>query len=204
MTIGALWLRQERKEHLSSLISTNPESRHCPHKHTRPSAILISEDQWRLVFPTCIVTTRAVAGFAVGEGAVDGPIGDCSRPPPRSTKMVSFECSKYRPICHKTLPARFLHLSRLCQGGKGIAGHDHGDVHAAKRIPHSVYLTADLRFLSVVIQSLLAANVTLASTTFRIITYNVQFLPEPVSSKTNGLNPNTEPAELPRKSAHST
>jgi endonuclease/exonuclease/phosphatase family metal-dependent hydrolase len=44
-------------------------------------------------------------------------------------------------------------------------------------------------FLSVAIQALLATNVTLASTTFRIITYNVQFLPEPVSSQNKRPQP---------------
>ena len=54
-------------------------------------------------------------------------------------------------------------------------------------IPFTLLLTYG--FLSVVIQSLLAANVTLASTTFRIITYNVQFLPEPVSSQNKRPQP---------------
>ena len=54
-----LWFQEERKEHLSSLISTNPESRHGSHGHARRSAILISEDQWGLVFHLSCHCTRA-------------------------------------------------------------------------------------------------------------------------------------------------
>jgi endonuclease/exonuclease/phosphatase family metal-dependent hydrolase len=54
-------------------------------------------------------------------------------------------------------------------------------------IPFTLLLTCG--FLSVGFQSSLADDVALASTTFRVITYNVQFLPEPVSSKNKRPQP---------------
>jgi hypothetical protein len=53
--------------------------------------------------------------------------------------------------------------------------------------PFTLLLTCG--FLSVGFQSSLADDVALASTTFRVITYNVQFLPEPVSSKNKRPQP---------------